>query len=449
MNMETTVNQINDVEYELEISATADELKPELDQALKAQRGRTQAKGFRPGKVPLSMVKKMYGQALAYGIAEQKVQQVYDETILKSDDYDVVGQPVLTDLVYEMDKDLKAVIRFGVRPEVELKDLSDVTVPRLKLEATDELVEEQMEEFRRSNADLAPTEEPAGESDQVVFDVQEIDVESNTPIIGKREEDRELFLDDQNLSQNWKDGFIGRKAGETFRVDIPHGDHDHIHRYEVTLKEVKHRDLPELDDETVKELTKESVDTVDALRDTIRKQIETRMQEQTRELFESQIVQKMLEMHTVPVPGPAVELYLDSFVEDVKQRNRGKLPENFDETAFRESNRREAEQQAQWMFIRDQVIEDEGLEVTDEDLDAYFEELSEDESFSSAMMRQYYEQIGMVDRVRQRLLSQKVFDVLAERVQVEDLDSEAYAEAMKAQQPEVEEEISNDAETSG
>lgn len=445
MNMETTVNKISDVEFELEIKASADELKPEVDQALKAQRGRTQAKGFRPGKVPLSMVKKMYGEALAFGVAEQKVQKIYDEQILNNDDYDVVGQPILTDLDYQMDADLRAVIRFGIRPEVTLQDLSDVSVPRLKLEVTDELVEEQLEEFRRSNADLTPSDEPVGETDQVVFDLQEIDVESNTPIIGRREEDRQAFLDDANFADAWKNGLLGKKAGETFRVDIPHGE-DHIHRYEVTLKEVKRRELPELDDETVKELTKESIETVDALRETIRGQITSQMDEQTRELFESQLVRKVLDLHPIPVPRQAVDLYLDSFVEDVKQRNRGSLPDNFDEAAFRESNRAEAEQQARWMFIRDQIIEEQGLDVDDEDLEAYFADLGQDEQFSPAMMRQYYDQIGMTERVRQRLLSTKVFDAISAQVTVEELNEEAYAEAMKEQQPEVAG-ASDDAET--
>lgn len=436
MPMETTVKQTSPVEYELEITASADELQPEVDRALRAQRGQTQAKGFRPGKVPLSLVKKLYGEALAFGVAEQKVQKVYEDEVLKNNEYEVVGQPVLTQLDYRMDEDLKAVIRFGVRPEVDLADLSGEKVTRLKMDVTDELVEEQIQEFRLNNADLAPTEEPAGDTDQVVFDVQEIDTESNTPIIGKREEDREFFLDDENLTPQWKEALIGKKAGDTFRVDISHAhaDHEHLHRYEVSLKEVKHRDLPELDDETVKELTKDQVETVDALRDLIREQMTSRMEEQSRELFESQVVRKMIDLHPIPVPQSAVELYLDSFLEDIKQRNQGKLPEDFDEELFRQESRGEAEQQARWMFIRDRFIRDEGIEVTDEDLDAYFDQMSQDEQFSPSMLKQYYEQMGMLERVRQQLLSRKVFEGLAERLQVEELGPEEYAEVMKEQE---------------
>ncbi len=433
--METTLNKISDVEYELEIRSPAEELKPELDQALRAQRKQTQAKGFRPGKVPLAMVKKLYGRELAFGVAEQHVQKTYNEQILDNDDYDVVGQPILAELEYDMDTDLRAVIRFGTRPEVELQDLDGVTIPALKLEVTDELVKEQVEEFRRRSADLTPTDEPAGETDQVVFDLQEVDVETNTPIIGRREEGQEFFLDDSDLTDEWKQALTGRKAGDTFRADISHGDaeHAHIHRYDVTLHEVKRRELPEFDEETIRDLTKDEAGSVEDLEQIFRDQLNGQMEEQRREQIESQIVRKMLELHPVPVPKQAVDLYLDSFVEDVKQQSRGSLPEGFDEEAFRESNRPGAEEQARWMFIRDRIISEHELEATDEDIDQHFEDMSSNEDFSSAMMRQYYDQLGMTDRVREQLLSRKVFDLLKEQVSIEELDEEAYAEAIKAQ----------------
>ena len=112
--METTLTKISDVEFELEIRAEAEELKPELDKALKIQRGRTQAKGFRPGKVPMSLVKKLYGEALAYGVAEKHVQEVYEKELLDNDDYAIIGQPTLTELDFSLDSDLRAVIQFGV-----------------------------------------------------------------------------------------------------------------------------------------------------------------------------------------------------------------------------------------------------------------------------------------------------------------------------------------------
>ena len=174
--METSIKKVSDVEYELEISATADDLAADFKAALQRQRGQTQMKGFRPGKVPLNLVKRMHGRAIAYALAEQKVQEIYEEEVLKKDDYDVLGQPKLTELDYELDSDLHAVIRFGVRPEVELKDLSGEKVSRLKREVTDEDVDEQIDRIRREHAELVPLQEKdeIDENTQVVVDLQRL-----------------------------------------------------------------------------------------------------------------------------------------------------------------------------------------------------------------------------------------------------------------------------------
>lgn len=440
--METSINKVSDVEYEVEITATADDLAAELKTALQRQRAQTEMKGFRPGKVPLNLVKRMHGQAIAYGIAEQKVQEVYQEEILNGEEYDVLGQPKLTELDYEMDSDLRAVIRFGVRPEVELQDLTGQKVSRLKREITDEDVDEQIDRIRQEHAELVPLQEDdtIDEDTQVIIDLQQIDEESNTPIIGEKEEDVEFFMDDERLHEELHDELLGKQVGDTFRVELPH-DEDHSHRYEVTVKDAKRRELPELDDAFIGEVSDDQFVSVEDLREDLRRNLEQAWDDRSRELLDGRIVEKMLELHTIPVPESAVEVYLDSFVEDVKQRNDGKLPDNFDENAFRSANRGEAERQAKWMLIRDAVVEQEQLEVSDDDLDEYFEEAAEqNEQLSADLLRNYYQQMNMTDRVKQQILSRKVLARLAEMFEVEDKDVEEFEEEAKAAQEGQEEE---------
>lgn len=430
--METTLKKVSDVVYELEVDASAEELSGELKAALRRQRGQTEMKGFRPGKVPLGLVKRMHGKALAFGIAEQKVQEAFRTEILEKDEYDVLGQPSLTTLDYEMDGDLHAVIRFGVRPEVELQDVSGEKLSRLKREVTEEDVEEQIERLQRENAELVPVEgAEIDEGFHVVVDLQRIDEDSGTPVIGEKEEDVEFFVDDERLHEALRDGLIGRTAGDAFEADLPHGDdeHQHMHRYRVTIKDAKRRELPELDDAFVGEVTKDQFTTVEALKQNMRENLEEAWEQRSRELLEGRIVERMLELHAVPVPDSAVELYLDSFVEDVKQRGEGKLPEGFDEAAFRAANRGEAERQAKWMLIRDAFIEREGLEVAEEDLDAYFADAAGGNAeLSPQMIRQYYQSMNMIERVEQQLLSRKTFEKLSQLFEIEDRSPEAFEE---------------------
>lgn len=436
--MNTTVNQTSPVEYELEITAEASDLETDIKNAIRQQRAQTQLKGFRPGKVPLNLVKKLHGKALAYGIAEKKVQETFQEEILTSDEYDVIGQPQLTELDYELDGDLRAVIQFGVRPEVELKDLSDEQIARLEREITDADVDEQLERIRADHADLVPVEDgEITDEFQVILDLQRVDEKSNTPIIGEKEEDVTFFMDDERLHDELRDGLLGRKTGDSFLVDLPHGegDHVHTHRYRVTIKDTKRRELPELDDAFVGEVSKDQFVSVEELRQDLRKNLEEAWQQRSQELLDGRIVEKMLELHSLSVPQSAVELFLDSFIEDMKRQNEDKLPENFDATAFREANRGEAEKQAKWMLIRDAFIEREGLEVSDEDLEDYFETAAaQNEQLSPAILRQYYESMNMLDRIEQQVLSRKAFDALTEQFDVVGKDVDAFEEEMASRE---------------
>jgi trigger factor len=143
----------------------------------------------------------------------------------------------------------------------------------------------------------------------------------------------------------------------------------------------------------------------------------------------------MLELHPVPVPESVIETYLDSFVRQVEQENDGELPDDFDEEHFRNRNRREAEKQGRWMLIRDKIIEEEGLEVSDEDMQAFFAEQAEgDDEVSAQQIEQFYRQMPqMMDRVKQQILSDKVYDLLIERFDVQPKSREEFEEEMQQQ----------------
>ncbi|NBB85749.1 MAG: trigger factor, partial [Bacteroidetes bacterium] len=113
--------------------------------------------------------------------------------------------------------------------------------------------------------------------------------------------------------------------------------------------------------------------------------------------------------------------------------NDGELPDNFDREAFRAQNREEAERQARWMIIRDQIIEDEDLEVTDEDRDAFFaKQAGEEAQLSAEQLRGFYEQMNVMGRVEQQLLSDKVFTHLRERFTIVEKDRETLEAELKA-----------------
>lgn len=447
--MEKTINQVSPAEYELDIRATAEEMNPEIDKALRAQRGRTQLKGFRPGMVPLQMVRKMFGKAIALGVVEQKVQSAYEEYVDEAG-YEILGRAELTTLDYDLDKDLHAVIRFGVRPDFELKDLSGEKITRLVHQVTDEEIDEEIERHRRREADLVPTDEAIGPNDYVSVDIQRLDEATGTPVIGEREEGVSFFMDDTNLKDELRDALLkNHREGDAVHVDIGHeGEHHHddephseileipghehehgrhTHPFLVTVNEVKRRELPDLDEDFIVRITDDRASDEAGLREDVRTQLERSWEQYEKDFVNENVVERMLELHPIPVPQSVVDVYLESFVEDVKRRNKGKLPPGFDEEAFRQANHEEAEKQARWMLIRDKVIAGDDLEVTDEDVSNYFKKTSEKEgeSIEPDVLKQLYSSMpGLIEQIKQRLLSDKVFAALQNRFELVDKDRE-------------------------
>jgi trigger factor len=433
--METSIQKINDVEFDLEITATAGDLADDIEKAVRAQRGKTQLKGFRPGNVPVSVVKRIYGKSLAYGVAEHLVQKTYEDTVMGDDTYHVLGQPTITDLTYEYEGDLRAVVRFGVRPEFELADISKETINKLKHEGTDEDLQKEIDHMRGSKAELVPAEGPSDTDSVITVDMQNLDPETNEPVDGEVQEGVQFALADENLMTEIVDKLTGTIAGDVVEINLPGRDEESQDRsFKVTVQEVKQRVLPDLDDELVKELTSEKFDNVDSFKDELQKQIKTGWEQRGREDYESDVVGRLIEIHDISVPESVVDMYLDSYVKELKEKQGDKLPTDFDEAPYRDHRREEAQNQARWMFIRDKIMDATGFEITEEDRDAYLEKTTGGE-VPLETMKEYYRAVpNMMEQLDQRLLSERVFSWIESQVTVKELDLEAYREATKPEQ---------------
>lgn len=437
--MQTTIKQITPVEYELQINATAKDLEPKISKRLRDQRAGISLKGFRKGKVPMSILKKMFGESLVIDVVEREILEVFQDEVIEPGEHKVVGMPSFGDFDYKLDGDLNATLKFGVHPEIEIQDISKEKILKLVHAVSDEEIDNEVKQMRLRGAELADREKGGIEdTDYVTIDMQKLDAASNTPIIGEREEGVSFFLDDEQLKDALREGLLGKKVDDAFRVDLPleegeEGATGERVPYEVLVKEVKVRTLPELDEEFVKEMTRGEAEDEAGLKVFIREQIEKNYKEESRKLLESELMTRLLELHDFPVPNAAVEVFLNSFVEDVKRQNEGELPDGFDMHAFREANRDYATQQARWKLLRDTIVEEQSLEVTDEDRKAYFVEVSGGDEETAAAFENYYKSMsGAMDMVNERLLSQKLFGYLAEQVTLEEKNKDEYMDALKA-----------------
>jgi trigger factor len=442
--MDVTLHERSSVDFELEIRASHEELEPRLIEALKAQRKKINLKGFRPGKVPLQLVRKMHGQAIAAQVAEEVIGEAWRAEVDRDEEREVIGAPRLTDLEFDYGQDLRAVLRFGVRPQFELADTSEQEVRRLVRPVTDEDVEQEIERRRRRAAAVVVTEGAADEESVVKVDLQAMDKASDTPIVGQRDEDREIDLADERLREELKSSLIGKKTGASFTVDLPHQhgedeghDHDdHVDRFLVTVKEVRARALPELDEGFVKEVTAGNVENVEDYRAMVRRELEEASRRLGEDFLREEIVRKLLEAHDFDVPEALVEAVLDDMEEDLAKRVGGELPDYFDRDAYRQSQRESAEHSARWTLIQQRALDEADIELSEADFEAEFERLADAGPGTADMVKQFVAaQPQILQGIRQRLLTDRIFDSLTARFSVvevspEDIEAESDQDAV-------------------
>ena len=439
IRMDTNVKQLSPVEYEFELTATADELLPIIEQELRQHKSKITLKGFRKGKVPVAIVKKMYGKELAYGVAEKSIQERYESEILNSGNHEVLGQPKVTELDYEMDGDLRAVIRFGVRPEFEMQEVDGIEINKLVHNVGDEDIENEFEAIQLQHAEIEPSSEPVTADDIVTVDMQEMDAVAEVPIEDELRQDVELSLFDEKLQPDLRDALLGSSVGDTVRASITRqkGEvtENTVH-FDVTVKEVKRRTVPERNDDLARKASNDRFDTLSELEEEIRKGLQAQWEQRSEQLFETSIIKELTDRHEFSVPESVIELYLDSFVDELKQRAGGSLPPGFDDQGYRDYRKDDAEHQARWMLIRDKIIKEQEFEITDEDKDAFFEESADAEGMSADILKKYYSSIpGLAGQLEQQLLNKKIFSYLKPKFSVTELDKEAYEKALEVDEP--------------
>ncbi len=432
--MNATIQQTGPADYELRLDAPAAELEGKLLAELKKYKGKVQMKGFRPGRVPIGMLRKMYGEGVAQEVAEREVQETFDLEVIENPAYDVIGAPVITEMAYDGTSDFSAVITFGVRPNVEIGDLSDLTLGKLVHEVTDEEIDEQVDELRGKFATFADAEEGAMLDTDHFATVDIALLEDGEPVEDSTEKGVRFQLGDDKVKDELEAALRGKAVGETFDVTLPQTEEEDspAHDYRVTVTKIEAQTLPEVDDAFASKATGSKVDTVDALRSDLRSELEKSWQGRNREYLETQFVDALTEKYAIDVPNSAVSIFQDAFVQRAAEQLGGQLPKGFDMSGLRERMRPEAEEQARWMILRDALVKREDVSVGDEEIDAYFAEQAGDEIDPSLLRNYYAQQDGVMEQLIGRLESERLFDKLATMVTLEDKTQEEVEADLKA-----------------
>jgi trigger factor len=389
--VDVTINAISQTEQEAQITLSNDELQPLFEEAYRKFRTKAELKGFRKGKVPMEMIRKIYGEAIEQdaldGIATDVYHRAMDEKNIAP-----IGRPSMVDMDFQRGQHFIFKIKYEVRPPIDLKNYKGVAVDKVVHTVNDEELDAEIEHLRRSNS--TTTVVPAATDDEhiVTGNVQELD-ETGTPLIGRKQSEARFLLSDTTLVKELRDALRNAETGGTYRATFSteHSDHSHTMNVAITVTKVEKVALPSLDEALVAKLTGGKVTSTEEFKATLRTDLERYWNEQSERKLTNDIIDEVVRMHDIPVPQTMIDAFLETFLEDIKARSRTKdLPKDFDMNKFREENRPYAVHQAKWMLLKEQIATAEKISVTDEDIVALATAEAQRTGIDKERLLQYY-----------------------------------------------------------
>ena len=421
--MNISVKEITSVDKEVTLKANREELQPKFDKALKKYQGQINLPGFRPGKVPLGIIRKRFGSEIEIEEINKYIQEVFEKDVVE--EHNPVGETEMLDFQWENDE-LEAVFKIGVKPEVELVDLSKIEVKSMVHDVTDEEVAEEVERTLEREGNWEEVDEAATEDSKIIADVVSLDDEGK-PIEAELDTDQTIDLREESAA-DFKKALTGKKAGDVVEMNLEEdGDKDH---FQVTIKKVQKLHKPELNEEFIKKQTNQEAATEDEFKSYIKSRMQQYYDQSADDLFKNEVVQALVEAHEFDVPSTFTEQIKNSYVEQLKQQYGNTLPENFDAESYKNEMTDQAKREAKWYFISQKLQESyDDIEITPEDIDDFIGVEAARYGATADQLKGYYAQNpGMLEQLRSSIRENKVFDKLQDEVKIDELSKDAYRE---------------------
>ena len=409
----------------LEIEVGAEEFEAAVAKAYAKMRNKISVPGFRPGKAPRKMVEKLYGPEVFYSDAVDEAFPAAYEKAVESEKLDTIGYPEV-EMVGDVTKDgftFKATV--AVYPDVKLGEYKGVSAPKEEVKVTADDVKERLNEMAERNARLVSVERKAKKGDTAVIDFEGFD--NGVAFAGGKGENYELELGSGSFVPGFEDQVIGMKAGEEKDIDITFPEDyqkDLAGKavvFHVKVNEVKFKELPELDDDFAKDVSE--FDTLKELKDDIKKQIEADRQKAVDVAYENALIEKVANTIECEIPEILIEQQCRRFLEEFKSRVMAQgIPYDqyakmtgMDEKKFMEDGREPAIKQVKMDLAIAQIIEQENLEATAEEIEEEYKKLSGYYGMDVDMVKKYLGE----NEVRTQILNTKAVAVVVDNAKPE------------------------------
>jgi trigger factor len=420
------VEDLNAVTRKLRIEVPAAEVAQEVDRAYRRLGKQAKVKGFRPGKVPRSVLELYYRKQVEQEVSEELVRGSLREA-LKEKKLEPVSLNWPEPLPPVVDgEDFRFSVEMEVPPEFEVENYQGLTLTVPEAEVTDALVEERLQEIRERNAILRPLAEPRAiqEGDYVALDYQ--GYFGGQALAEAKQENYLLEVGAGRFNLDFENHLLGlMPEGESrFAVELPK---DFFHpllagkviEFEVRIQAIKEKVVPELDDDFAQGLGG-NFQTLTDLRQAVREDIIKEKDRERQNLLESQALEQLLSAHPFEVPPSMIRQEQEDLLRQQWQRlsQHGLNVAGMDQEKMLESIKPTAERRVRTRLLLGRLARQEGISVDDSEVEAGLQRLAAGTGREVAQVRQFYEENQLLGVLRRQLEDEKTVKFLVDHAQI-------------------------------
>ena len=417
--LKINIKNINEYTREIKLDIPWETLEPDFEVCIKKFSKKVKLPGFRPGKIPRDRLLQQFQPNIEAQFMDDNIYKYY-LTALQDKKIVPVNQAAISDVNFKMGDEFSFTAKFEVEPDFSLPRFKKnmFQVQRNKFIPDEQDINDAIDQLRRSHARIETVEDGAREKDFILCDLQKLD-DSGVAIIGKKFEKQMLKVGDGSFTDDQKEKLVGLKPEDIARVELPDNEDKTIKSpYELKVIKVERENLPEIDSDFVK-LVNPDLGSVDDLREDVLKKINENFEERSKQAFERELSDALIEKAGLNVPPSMVDNYLNNILEDVKKQNSG---EPLDEEKVLETYRPSAERNLRWYLIRKKIIDQEEIKFERKDIDAEIENLVTRSPNSEKEIRRFYKKPSNRQRIEDDMIEKKILEYLDQFAKVKEVE---------------------------
>lgn len=417
--MKIKVKNINDYTKEVKINIPWATLESDFDKAVKSFSKKVKLPGFRPGRIPKERLIQQFQPNIEAQFMDDNIHKYY-LTALQDKKIVPVNQADISDVDFKMGGNFSFTAKFEVEPDFQLPKFKNnmFKVQKNKFIPDDQDIQDAINQLRRSHARIETIEDGAIEKDFIHGDLQKLD-ETGVAIIGKKFEKQMLKVGDGSFTDDQKTKLIGLKPGDKSKLDLPDNeDKSSKNPYELSVIKVEREVLPEVNDDFVK-LVNPDLKSVNELNEDVLTKINENFEERSRQSFERDISDALIDRIGLETPPSMVNNYLNNILEDVKKQNNG---EKVDDEKVLEAYKPSAERNLKWFLIRKKIIDQEQISFSRANIDREVENLISRSPNSDKEIRRFYKKPSNRQRLEDDLTEKKILEYLTQFAKIKEVE---------------------------